>query len=262
MSRLALTRLLLVALSVAAAAALALHGPIPQDPGYHRFADVRTIAGIPNFWNVVSNLPFLLVGLYGLSRAARLAEPRTRAGYVALCIGIAAVAFGSGAYHWAPSNATLVGDRLPMTVAFMAFFALLLDERVVDDPRHRGLAALLVAGVASVAYWNVTEARGAGDLRPYALVQFLPMLLVPLTLALRPARWLDTRWLVAALAGYAAAKGLEQGDAPVYDALGVVSGHSLKHVAAALAAACIVRAVPVRPRDAQPSSASQSRGRR
>ncbi|GAB1595194.1 ceramidase domain-containing protein [Lysobacter claricitrinus] len=258
MSRLLLTRAVLLLITFAAVVVLAMHGPIPQDPGYHHFADTRTIAGVPNAWNVLSNLPFLIVGVHGLLRAPQLAVARTRAGYVALCIGIAAVAFGSGAYHWAPSNTTLVGDRLPMTIAFMAFFALLLDERVVDDIRHRGLAALLVLGVASVAYWNVTERFGAGDLRPYVLVQFLPMLLVPLILVLRPSRWLDTRWLVAALVGYALAKALEQFDAPVYAALGVVSGHALKHVVAALAAACIVRAVPTR----QASSDSQSRGRR
>lgn len=257
MSRLVLTRALLLLCVAAAVVALAMHGPIPQDPGYHRFADARTIAGIPNAWNVLSNLAFLVVGLYGLARYPRLSVARTRPGYVALCIGIACVAFGSGAYHWAPSNATLVGDRLPMTVAFMAFFALLLDERVVDDPRHRGLGALLLLGVASVLYWTLTEHLGAGDLRPYVVVQFLPMLLVPLILALRPARWLDTRWLIGALTGYALAKALEQFDASVYAALGVVSGHALKHVVAALAAFCIVRAVP-----AQASSASQSRGRR
>ncbi|WP_081671977.1 ceramidase domain-containing protein [Lysobacter sp. HA18] len=257
MSRLDVTRALLLLITLAAVVALALHGPIPQDSGYHHFADTRTIAGVPNFWNVVSNLPFLLVGAYGLMRVPRLAVDRTRAGYIALCIGVAAVAFGSGAYHWAPSNTTLVGDRLPMTIAFMAFFALLLDERVVDDVRHRGLAALLVLGVASVAYWNVTERFGAGDLRPYVLVQFLPMLLVPLILLLRPSRWLDTRWLVAALVGYALAKALEQFDAQVYSTLGDMSGHALKHVVAALAAACIVRAVPTR----QPSSDAQSRAR-
>ncbi|AXK73039.1 hypothetical protein DWG18_12640 [Lysobacter sp. TY2-98] len=260
MSRLALTRVLLLLCTAVAIVALALHGPIPQDPSYHRFADARTLFGVPNAWNVLSNLPFLVVGLHGLMRLPRLSVERTRAGYVALCIGIACVAFGSGAYHWAPSNATLVGDRLPMTVAFMAFFALLLDERVIDDRRHRLLAALLVLGVASVAYWNITERFGVGDLRPYVLVQFLPMLLVPLVLALLPARWLDARWLVAALVGYALAKALEHFDAAIYAAPVMVSGHALKHIVAALAALCIVLAVPTR--GPQASSVSQSRGRK
>ncbi|TZF89740.1 ceramidase domain-containing protein [Cognatilysobacter lacus] len=261
MPRLVLTRVLLLAATFAAIVALALHGPIPQDPDYHRFADSRVVAGIPNFWNVLSNVPFLLVGIYGLLRVPRLEFGRTRAGYIALCIGIACVALGSGAYHWAPSNATLVGDRLPMTIAFMAFFALLLDERVVADPRRLGLVALLLLGVASVAYWNLTERLGAGDLRPYVLVQFLPLLLVPLILLLRPSRWLDTRWLVLALVGYAAAKALEHFDAQIFAMSGVVSGHTLKHVVAAASAACILRAVPARAA-AQPSSVNQSRGRR
>lgn len=256
MNRLAFVRCLLGVLALGAVALLLVHGPIPQDPGYHRFADARTLAGVPNAWNVASNLPFLLVGLYGLARVHRLAMARTRAGYVALCCGIACVALGSGAYHWAPSNTTLVGDRLPMTIAFMAFFALLLDERVLDDARHRVLTLLLLAGAASVAYWNLTEARGVGDLRPYVLVQFLPMLLVPVILALLPARWLRTRWLVAALAGYALAKVLEQFDGAVYAALGVVSGHTLKHLVAALAAWCIVRAVPTAPLAARAGGAA------
>ncbi len=117
---------LLVLVCIAALVALGFVGPIPQDPAYHHFADTRTIAGVANFWNVLSNLPFLLAGLYGLWRYPRLAAPQSRPGYLTLCVGILLVAFGSAGYHLAPSNASLVWDRLPMTLAFMALLALLI----------------------------------------------------------------------------------------------------------------------------------------
>ena len=83
MTRRAVVRLLLAVVTLVTVVALLRHGPIPQDPAYHAFADTRRIAGIPNFWNVVSNLPFLLAGLYGLARRSRLAVDATRAqGYV------------------------------------------------------------------------------------------------------------------------------------------------------------------------------------
>lgn len=247
MARRSWIRLLLVACTAAAVGLLALHGPIPQDPAYHAFADTRTLAGIPNFWNVVSNLPFLLVALHGAARVPRLAVKASIPAYVALCIGVAAVAFGSGGYHLAPENASLVWDRLPMTIAFVAFLSLLLDERVFDRPRPAVLAALVLAGIGSVAYWSWTEARGVGDLRPYVLVQFLPIVLIPLILLL-PSRHLATRPILLALAGYALAKVLEHFDAALFAALGgAMGGHAVKHVAAALAVLCILHAVPVRP---------------
>src|SRR5262245_15202615 len=39
--------------------------PIPQDLSYHTFADDRTMLGVPNFLNVASNLPFIVVGVLG-----------------------------------------------------------------------------------------------------------------------------------------------------------------------------------------------------
>ncbi len=238
--------LVLALLTVAAVVAVLLAGRIPQDPGYHQFADARTVLGIPNFLNCCSNLPFLLAGVYGLWRAPRLVQPRTRTGYWVLCLGVLLVAAGSSFYHYAPSNAALVWDRLPMTVAFMALFSLLLDERVLPDAKPRCLWPLLAAGVASVGYWYWTEAQGAGDLRPYALVQFLPMLLIPAILGLFRHRYLNGALLVAALGLYLLAKVFEHFDAQVYAALGQVSGHSLKHVVSGLAVFFIIHAVPVR----------------
>jgi len=71
---------------------LILMPPLPQDQSYHAFADRCTLLGIPNFWDVVSNLPFAVVGLIGLLTfhdfAARI-----------VFLGIFATAFGSAYYH-------------------------------------------------------------------------------------------------------------------------------------------------------------------
>jgi hypothetical protein len=185
---------------------------------------------VPNFWNVLSNLPFLLVGLAGLGWIVRHMESialELRAAWLVLFLGVALVGLGSGWYHLAPGNATLVWDRLPMTLAFMAFFAIILGEHIQPRLARMALWPLLLAGVASVLYWRATD-----DLRPYALVQFLPVLLIPLVLVLYPKRGSGAVWI--ALGCYVLAKLLEAFDPQVYAALGhAISGHSLKHVAAA-----------------------------
>lgn len=221
---------------------------IPQALDYHHFADVRGILDLPNFWNVVSNLPFAVVGLAGLwaTEAARrrgaFAGPLEAWPYRVFFLGVTAVSLGSGWYHLAPGNGTLVWDRLPMTVAFMALLAALVADRIDLGWGVRILLPLLLlAGVASVAWWHATEAAGHGDLRFYGLVQFYPMLAIPLICWLFPKAgiltWRDIAWLFGF---YVLAKLLEEFDAQVFDALGgLVSGHSLKHVAAAGAPAVV-----------------------
>ena len=221
---------LLAALALGLTLALFAQPPIHQSLDYHHFADSRTLLGVPNFWNVVSNLPFLLVGLLGLAWTVKHMEKierETRAAWLVLFGGVALVGVGSSWYHLAPSSATLVWDRLPMTLAFMALFAIVLGEHIALRLARMGLYPLLLAGVASVLYWRSTD-----DLRPYALVQFLPVLLIPLILVLYPRKGSGPVWI--ALACYVAAKLLEALDARIFDALGhAISGHSLKHVVAA-----------------------------
>src|SRR5207342_2890203 len=139
-----------------------------------------------------------------------------RNAYVALCIGVLLVGFGSSWYHLAPSNQSLLWDRLPMTVAFMALFSMLLDERDVLGPGTPTLWPLLIAGIGSVAYWRWSEWQGAGDLRRYVLVQFLPILLIPLILLLFTGKYLSGRLLLVALGLYFAAKLLEYFDRQIY----------------------------------------------
>ncbi|CAN5151039.1 ceramidase domain-containing protein [soil metagenome] len=209
---------------------------IPQDPAYHQFADMRSWLGIPNFWNVVTNVPFMLAGGHGLSRLPRLRVSPLRLAYAVFCFGVVLVGFGSGYYHLAPSNATLVWDRGPMTIAFMALFSLVIGDSISMRAGARLLWPLAAAGFASVIYWQLSEMRGAGDLRPYALVQFLPMLLIPLVLMLFGSKRLRSRLLWLALFAYVPAKLAEHYDAAILALTGFVSGHSIKHLLAAAAA--------------------------
>jgi Ceramidase len=228
---------------VAAALIVAyLLGPIPQDPAYHDFADSRALLGVRNFWNVATNAPFLLVGVAGIALSSRLAKPELRLHYFVFCAAVALVAFGSAWYHLAPSNAALVWDRLPMTVAFMALLAAVLADRVSWLVGRALLWPLVVLGIASIAWWVRTEVAGHGDLRAYGVVQFLPMLLVPAILLLEPEGGIGARRLWMALGGYLAAKLAEHFDAAVMQATGWLGGHALKHIFAALAAWWIVRA--------------------
>ena len=247
---------LLWAIAAAAIAGLALYGPIAQDPAYHRFADQRTVLGVPNLWNVASNIPFLLVGVYGLALLRRGhcggALAYLRPAYGVFFVALALVAVGSAYYHLDPNDLTLVWDRLPMTLAFMAFFAAMLGEHV-QARLTRLLVPLLLLGVASVVWWQFS-----GDLRFYYLIQFLPMLLMPISVVLYPCAIPGTRlvWLVMGL--YIGAKAFELFDAQVFDVLGF-SGHSLKHIAAALAVYFVAVLVKARPLFA-PANRSQSGG--
>ncbi len=198
--------------------------PIPQDPDYHLFIDTREIWFVPNFWNVVTNIPFAIIGTLGLYRLTvtnRLAIIQDiHIAYRLLFFGTLLVAFGSGYYHLEPNNQTLVWDRLPMTIAFMALFAIILSEQVSVQAGKWLLAPLILAGMGSVLYWHFTESWGEGDLRLYALVQFYPMLAIPIMLILfrsscthRQAYW----WL---LLTYIIAKLFEHFDVAVYELLG------------------------------------------
>ena len=215
---------------------------IPQDQSYHHFADVRAIDGVPNFWDVVSNLPFALVGIYGLLQTTRLASRSLRPGYIAFCLAVIGVCLGSAYYHYSPANPSLVWDRLPMSLAFMAVFALVLGDRVSPALGRALLGPLLILGAASVFYWAWTESRGVGDLRPYALVQFLPFVLIALMLLIYPGSRASAAWIWWAMLLYFLAKLAEHFDAPIYHALSL-SGHTLKHLLSAGAVLLVLLAL-------------------
>lgn len=237
---------ILIALALVMAIALALSPHIPQPQEYHRFADQRALFGIANALDVLSNLPFLLVGAAGIwfvaSRRGLFLDPLERLPYLIFFAGVALTCFGSGYYHLAPDNARLVWDRLPMTIGFTALFAAILGERVNFRFALRGLPLFMLAGAASVVYWIWTEDAGHGDLRPYLFVQFFPVVAIPLLLALFPPRYNRAIDLAYVVGFYVLAKFLEAFDAAVLAATGkVVSGHTLKHLAAAVAVWFVLR---------------------
>jgi Ceramidase len=240
---------LLVAVAVLCGVAVCSYGPIPQDLTYHSFADQRTLLGLPNFWNVASNLAFLFAGVAGVRVLLSRQEGGTllilRPAFFAFFIGLLLVAVGSSYYHLVPNNDTLVFDRLPMTVCFMAVLSLILGEHIAPDLGRRSLLPLLTVGSASVLYWWFTEARGHGDLRPYLLVQYLPVVLIPMIIILFPSRLTRVHLIWGLLAAYALAKALELLDLPIYRKFGV-SGHTLKHIVAAFGMYLLVVALRVR----------------
>lgn len=224
--------------------------PIPQDPSYHAFADSRSCFGIPNFGDAVSNIGFALVGLWGLWHVLGrwggdlFADRMDACPYILFFAGVALVSVGSVYYHVDPNNAGLFWDRLPMTVAFMAFFAAFIADRIHRDIAIRWTMPVLIAlGVLSLIYWDVTEAQGEGDLRYYGLVQFYPIVALPLILWLFPkGRYTTRSHLLWVVFWYALAKALEFFDYEVFALLGgLISGHTLKHIAAAVSAVVIVR---------------------
>ncbi|HKC09928.1 MAG TPA: alkaline phytoceramidase [Methylomirabilota bacterium] len=235
-------------LAALAAAVAWLIPPIAQDPAYHRLADSRPWLGIPNALNVLSNAGFLLVGALGLvfvmgggggGRAFR--ESGERWPYAVFFGGLFLTGLGSGYYHWAPGNARLAWDRLPLAMTLMGLLAATIAERLGVKAGLRLLGPLVLVAVGSVVYWHWTEQRGVGDLRLYALVQFYPIVAVPLMLWWLPPRYTRGSELLAAAATYAAAKVPELLDGWVLSATHVVSGHTLKHLLAALAGYWVLR---------------------
>lgn len=229
---------LLVAAALIAAVVLALAPRIPQPAEYMRFADERSFLGVPNAQNVLSNLGFLIVGLWGMAgvaaRRGTFAEPLERLPYLIFFLGVALTCFGSAYFHWSPSHATLVWDRLPMTVAFTALFAALLGERTSVRLGLICLPLFMLAGLGSVLYWFASENAGHGDLRPYIFVQFFPLLGIPLLFVLLRPRYTRSADIFLVIAFYVVAKLCEGFDRAIFAAsAGLVGGHALKHLFAA-----------------------------
>ena len=229
---------LLMTTALGAAVILFILPPIPQDPGYHLFKDTRQIFGIPNFWNVVTNIPFLVIGIQGLCAAHFANRLITVKGlghiYTLFFTSILLIGPGSIHYHLFPDNTGLLWDRLPMSVAFMSLFAIILGE-FISVRLARGMALpLILTGVFSVVSWFFTETSGRGDLRLYAFVQFYPLLAVPVILCFFRSRCTRAGIYWKLFVTYAVAKVFECLDAEVYALSGFISGHSLKHLLSAL----------------------------
>ena len=241
---------ILIGLLLIGLAALLFVDPIPQDLDYHRLADARAFFGIPNFNDVMSNAGFALVGILGLiavagvRRHAIFVKPIDAGPYLIFFAGVALVSLGSAWYHWAPSNERLLWDRLPMSIAFMAFAAAIIADRIHARAGNTWLLpVLIILGLSSLLYWHYTEQLGRGDLRFYAFVQFYPVIVLPVVLWLFPEyRYVAGRYVAWVFAWYGLSKILEHFDAQVFGMLGyTISGHTLKHLAAAASAFVVMR---------------------
>jgi hypothetical protein len=221
--------LLIASFSVVSLIAVFLIEPIAQDQAYHDFADKRTMLSIPNVLNVLSNLPFLLFGLLGLRGLSQSKREDHHPAWWVFFIGVSLVAIGSAFYHLAPGDSSLVWDRLPMTVGFMGLFIALLSEYGGLKLGPAPLIAALFVGVGTVIYWAFTD-----DLRFYAWVQFMPLGAVLLLLCTQGSRYTYSWLLGLSLTLYVIAKLAEHFDSAIFDFLSQsVSGHTLKHLAAA-----------------------------
>lgn len=207
--------------------------PILQNQEYHNFADQINWFSIPNFWNVISNIPFVLIGALGLRKALEKNNTlRFKSNFTFFFLGVLCTGFGSAYYHYQPNDASLVWDRLPMTVSFMSFLSIILSEFWDAKIGQKMLFPFLIAGCLSVAYWVFYS-----DLRFYLLVQFLPIILMIFILLVTKTNRNNTRYFWLILFAYIVAKFLESYDLSLYTlSNNVMSGHTLKHFAAALAA--------------------------
>ena len=210
-------------------------GPLPQDPAYHLLADTRTYLGIvARAGDVLTNLAILAAGLFGLALRNRMTvAPEARTAVNMLITASILTAFGSVYYHWAPANATLIWDRLPMAIVLMSLLALVMADRVHPLFARDAVWPFTALGVASVILWGVSEAMGQGDVLLYLIVRIGTGAAIAFLLILRQPRHTGTMWLVAALISEIIMASFERFDHEVFRLTGgLVSGHSMKHVMA------------------------------
>jgi hypothetical protein len=227
--------IILAAMVLASCVITAALKPIAQPAWYHNFADTRALLGVPRALDVLSNIPFVAVGLAGMYYTLRgcLQTRQQRWALVVMFAGLFLTGFGSGYYHLAPDNQRLVWDRLPMTLAMAGVIGWMIANRFRSAPWW--ILPLLVAiGVGSVAQWAWSESRGAGDLRWYFLFQALTFIVATGLALMFPGPGEPKRELALALGANVAAKLFELLDQPIFAMGGIVSGHTLKHLAAAL----------------------------
>jgi ceramidase len=223
---------------------------VVQPQEYHGFADRRSLFAVANAADTLSNLLFLEVGLMGIAflrrervGSRRFAAPEELRPYWVFFAAVSLVSAGSAYYHLAPDDARLVWDRLPMAVAFMALLAAVVGERINARAGNALLIPLVVLGVLSVVYWRASALAGSENLRPYLAVQFGSIALMLAICILFPSRYTLGAVMFLVIAIYAVAKVLETFDREIYAFGNLASGHTLKHVVAAVSILVILAAL-------------------
>jgi len=228
--------------------------PIEQPEAYHHFVDDRLLFGIPNALNVLSNMPFILVGLMGMNAVLNgdmknVHDPEEVFIYKILFLSFPLVAAGSSFYHYNPNHFTLVWDRLPMTIAFAAIVASLVTEKLNLKIGYYITIPTILLGFYSVISWYNSELAGHGDMRLYIAFQLGSFLLIPIVLFTTPHKYTHTKFYLVSFALYGLAKIAELADSEIYSLTNnTISGHTIKHLISALAMYCSVHMVKNRKR--------------
>jgi hypothetical protein len=227
--------IVLAAIAAAAVATLAF-GPVERAPEFHRYADERTWLGIPHAGDVLSNLAFVIAAAWMWPRVCARGLPGARMATIA----VGAIGVGSGVYHWAPSDTTLVLDWASITIALSLVLAAVIRDRVGEAAGHAATAFAPLAAALTVAWWLFTGGTvSGGNMAPYVAGQALGVALPPVLALAAPGR-APAGYLLAAVAGFGLARLAGRFDGDLLAAVGV-SGHSAKHVLAAFAAALALR---------------------
>ena len=182
--------LLIISLVILSFLSLFFVSPIPQDLTYHAFADNRKMLGIKNFCDVISNLPFLFIGIIGILRVYKDWGTPSSWSWLLLFSAIFLVALGSSYYHLHPTNKTLTWDRLPMAIGFMSLFVVIVSDYISYKLEKWLLIPMCSIGIFSVLYWHYTD-----DLRIYAWVQFVSMALLLIIVLIYKSKYLQTKYL-------------------------------------------------------------------
>ena len=213
--------------------------PLPQSQSYHDFADQRSYFSIPNTWDVLSNVPFAIAGLWGMFQLCTpnkiaFINSHERWPWMGFSIGLILIALGSGYYHLSPDDSGLILDRLSMIIAFTSYAAALICDRISVRLGLWLWPVFLIIGISSVLVWSY-------DLRLYVGVQAFSILL-PLVMLLTPPSYTRSYDLAVAAFFYVLAVILEKLDEQIYQLTDkLISGHALKHVVAALAGFWLIR---------------------
>jgi hypothetical protein len=223
--------------ALAAAAFIAIAFPVTRTPAFHHYADQRDWLAIPHAGDVLSNAPFAVIAVWAMRRArgwlARLA-----------CAGIAAIGVGSAAYHVAPSDIMLAFDWGPIALGLMFILAVVIDDRLGTRAGRIALIGGIAAAIGSVAIWKLGGGTHGGNVTPYGAVQAFGIALPLLVALIAPGR-IAVRPLLLAVLCFAIARLCAANDHQLLAAIGI-SGHSLKHIAAAIASGFALYAITSR----------------
>ncbi|OMO66943.1 hypothetical protein CCACVL1_20907, partial [Corchorus capsularis] len=155
------------------------------------------ITCVPNTLNVITNFPFLIVGILGFVLSLgggsffNISLRGEVWGWVLYYGGIASVAFGSAYYHLKPDDNRVMWDTLPMMIAYSSLCSSFVLERLGERIGLSCLFSLLVLAVLSTCY-----ARTFNDLRLCMTFQLIPCIAIPIMTFLFPPKYTHSRyWL-------------------------------------------------------------------